>query len=1062
MITAVTKYLDTTITNLQSTKTFVKTTFVTSFDIAFNQIPATDLYHQQLAVTKLQGNATATITAGVTVQSPQPFYVYTTVKVIHVPAVINSDGQAVCATTSIDRACCEGPKLVPPPSTSDVQSSKANGCETRTFTGMNTNAEAYFDSSLPGTLSKSQPFQSPPTGVVARDVVKPPSQSTTIVSFTTPFVHPRSLSPTQNGAPIIFAIGLQGPCGIDETIPEQLCAPDEASQPLDPNASESDIEQNQISFSDAVAQDLGHVPQALLDWMLEDPAYVAEYPDLASCLPGGPPIKVRDEIGFCNFANPGFQEAVPVLTVNTAFAVQGDGCFNPGTCQTDAVLNQGSGLQTASAEAPAPITMDPLQLQVSPSATAAKDPTNVQKIAAASSLLAAVEVAISTPDGVPKPPDTRSVNPVPTPKDLVTTSVGQPQDQPQQQATASPKTIIIQSATLVANSDDQFTINGQTLAPGSSAVRIDGSVYSIPPVPTAVIINGSPSPLSPVPSTARDATSQPGTSSPQNQPQPKPEDLAMGQPQQEIASLIMGGFGSVAGSPVQDSASPEAAGAIPTPGGPPVTTGLASTGLPGPSKAGSVAGNAASGESAASVNVQETTPPTLDSNAASIIAGSPSPTDGPGLTIQSRPGQSAADNNQNQPLLIGSFSLFPGSSGISISGTSYSLPLPGTAVIINGTPSPLPVSQGNVEADTKPVVVAGETLTPGSPATVISGTTYALPAGAASILVNGSPSPLPPSLGPTSDEPSMASTGAVKKPLTIAGQSVTPGDPAVIISGTTYSVPPAATNVFINGSPSPLPPSLDPTSDEPSMGSKGAVKEPVTIAGQLVTPGAPAVIISGTTYSVPPAATNVVVNGSPSPLPPSLGPTSDAVTIAGQLVTPGNPAVIISGTTYSIPPAATNIFINNSPSPLSTPPPVPANPALVIASQTLFPGQKITLSGEIISLPATGTGKIVVGDRTESLLQVVPTGSSSSGDLAIFAIDGTSITALEATATSDNSAVGGATGLNTSNQTLSSGSLPASSIALNASITNPADGAAPTVPSFRSLAVKNTRWETWM
>lgn len=70
MITAVTKYLDTTITNLESTKTFVKTTFVTSFDIAFNQIPATKLYHQELVVTKLGGNATATITAGVTVYVP--------------------------------------------------------------------------------------------------------------------------------------------------------------------------------------------------------------------------------------------------------------------------------------------------------------------------------------------------------------------------------------------------------------------------------------------------------------------------------------------------------------------------------------------------------------------------------------------------------------------------------------------------------------------------------------------------------------------------------------------------------------------------------------------------------------------------------------------------------------------------------------------------------------------------------------------------------------------------------------------------------------------------------
>ncbi|KAL8742558.1 MAG: hypothetical protein Q9184_008236, partial [Pyrenodesmia sp. 2 TL-2023] len=669
----------TTITNLNSTRTFVKTTFVTSFDIAFNPIPATKLYHQELAATRLEGNATSTITAGVTVHSPQPFYVYTTVKVIHVPAVINNDGQAVCATTSIDRACCGPSGLIVPSPTFDFSTSAQISCGTRTFTGINTHAEAHFNSLPPGTFSKSETYRSHPTSVVPPDVVEPPSQSTTTLSFATPFVHPRSLSATQKGAPIYIDRNLVGPCASDETVPEQLCAPDEASQPSEPDASNSDIVQNQISFSDAVAEDLGYVPQALLDWMLQDPSYIEQFPDLSSCLPGGPPIRVVDGTGFCRYANPAFQEAVPVLTVSTAFAVQGDGCFHPGACPTDPVFNEGARLQTTSAEVPVRSTIDPLQLQLSTSATAAEDPTNVQDMAATSSLLASAEDAFSTLDEALKQPETESFKVAPTAKNLATTSKAEPQVQPQQQAPASPKTTIVYSPTLNANSDYRFTINGQTLAPGSSAVRIDGSVYSIPPVPTAIVINGSPSPLPPVPSTVRDTTSPPEISSAQDQPKARPEEQFAGQPQQEIASLIMKNLGFVASSPVQDSASPEAAGMTPTPGGPSVTS-LAPAEAGGPPKTSSAAGNAASDESAASVRAQETIPSILDGNAASIIAGSPSPTDRPDPTTQSLPDQSSADSNQNQPLLIGSLSLFPGSSAVTISGTTYSIPDPGTAV----------------------------------------------------------------------------------------------------------------------------------------------------------------------------------------------------------------------------------------------------------------------------------------------------------------------------------------------------------------------------------------------
>ncbi|KAI4190766.1 MAG: hypothetical protein LQ346_004855 [Caloplaca aetnensis] len=657
LVTAITTYLDTTITNVDSTRAFVKTAFVTSFNIGLDPIPATKLYHQALAANLLEGNATSTITAAVTVQSPQAFYVYSTVKVIHVPAVIDTNGRA------------------------------------------------------------SNP-----------------------------------------------------------TVPEQLCAPNEESQPSDPgpsNQPSGQAVQGRNSSFYGVAEDFGYVPQALLDWMLQDPSYAEKYPDLVSCLPGGPSIRVVDGLGFCSQVFPDVVAPVPVLTVNTAVAVQGDGCFHPGACPTKPALGEGATSQVTPSSIPGRMTMDPLQLGISTPAAAAEDSSDIQDIAATGASPASVEPATSTPDGAPKPRVTK-------------------------------------------------VVKGASIA---------------------------------------------------------------------------------------------------TP-----------------------------------VNVQETTPPSPSGNAAFIITGSPPPTtDLQGLKIPSPSGQSAADGVQNQPLLIGGLSLFHGSSAVSVLGTAYSIPAHGTAVVVNGNPSPLPVSEGSVEADTEPIIVAGQTLTPGSPATAISGTTYAVPAGAASVLVNGSPSSMPLSLGPTNHASSMASAGTVvKSPLTIAGQLVTPGDAAAIISGTTYSIPTAATNVFINGSPSPL--------------------------------------------STPHSAQD-------------------------------------------------------------------NNPALVIASQTLSPGHRITVSGEVISLPATGTDdRILVGGTTESLVRVLPTGVSSSGsavDMAVFAIDGTSITAMEATAISHTSAAG-VTELNASNKTLG-GLLPGSSSALNGSDTNMADGPAPpTVSAFSSFAVGNTHWESWM
>ncbi|KAI4251829.1 MAG: hypothetical protein LQ352_004637 [Teloschistes flavicans] len=280
------------------------------------------------------------------------------------------------------------------------------------------------------------------------------------------------------------------------------------------------------------------------------------------------------------------------------------------------------------------------------------------------------------------------------------------------------------------------------------------------------------------------------------------------------------------------------------------------------------------------------------------------------------------------------------------------------ALIIKGSPSPLASSlhqplKPSDELKDAPIYIGGKAVVPGAPAVTIAGTTYFIPSTATALFVNGFPSPL-----------SRANARTANGPIGIAGTTLTPGAPPVFISGVPYSIPPTPP-------PSPL-----------SVKSKS----PVIIAGTTLTPGAPPVTIQGTIYSLPSSPdgnpTAIYVNGSPSSLP-SIAKTPIAIT--GTTLTPGAPAVTIQGTTYSLPPLAnpnarpTAIYINGSPSPL--PPPTVPQPAavtqvpnLVIGSQTIIAGSPaITIDGQLVSLPAasdageTGIGEIVVDGTTEKI-----------------------------------------------------------------------------------------------
>jgi hypothetical protein len=153
------------------------------------------------------------------------------------------------------------------------------------------------------------------------------------------------------------------------------------------------------------------------------------------------------------------------------------------------------------------------------------------------------------------------------------------------------------------------------------------------------------------------------------------------------------------------------------------------------------------------------------------------------------------------------------------------------------------------------------------------------------------------------------------------------------------------------------------------------------ISSKTLSPGGSPIEVSGTTYSLAPSATAIIVNGVTSNIPQaSPFPAYPAVTtaIAGfvgpsQTLVAGGQSIVVSGTTYSLVSSGNAIVVNGHTSTLSSGAQVIAigsqtftyNPSassvLVINGQTLVPGgSAITVSGETISLPASGTNVVVV------------------------------------------------------------------------------------------------------
>ncbi len=350
------------------------------------------------------------------------------------------------------------------------------------------------------------------------------------------------------------------------------------------------------------------------------------------------------------------------------------------------------------------------------------------------------------------------------------------------------------------------------------------------------------------------------------------------------------------------------------------------------------------------------------------------------------------------PTLSYSISIAPSASAVVINGVTSLLPAGGPEVgLVSGA---LPVAVGSQQISQNAAsqyVVAGKTLAPGAPPINVQGTEVSLAPSASAIVIAGSTFVLSATSAPAFTVGAEVVTANSASQYVADGQTLTPGGPAVTISGTRISLAPSGTQVVVGGSTIGLPHTAKPPYSPPplTLGSQAYTansNSEYTLDGQILTPGGPAVTVSGTRLSLAPSATQVIVGSSTIRLGPLFTPppltfgsqtftansASDYI-IDGQTLIPGAPSITISGTPISLAPAATQVVIGSHTinlAPATTPPPITFNSQTftanslsdyIIDGQTLIPGAPaITISNTPISL-APDASAVVIGSGTSTL-----------------------------------------------------------------------------------------------
>ena len=358
---------------------------------------------------------------------------------------------------------------------------------------------------------------------------------------------------------------------------------------------------------------------------------------------------------------------------------------------------------------------------------------------------------------------------------------------------------------------------------------------------------------------------------------------------------------------------------------------------------------------------------------------------------------------------VGGTTITPGGPPLIISGSPISLAITalviGTSTIHFSTaPSPAVITLGgstitaNSQSD---FIIGSQTLVPGVSPITIAGTLVSLAPeasylviGSTTININPVPSPAVLTIGGSTI------TANSQSDFVIGTQTLIPGAPAITLSGTPISLAPSASEVVIGGSTiylSPVassPPAI--ITIDGSIFTANAQSDFI-IGTQTLIPGAPAITVSGTPISLASLASDVVIGTSTIDLV-----HAPVITIGGSVYTenaqsdfiigtqtliPGAPAITVSGTPISLAPSALDVVIGTSTIDLIHAPVITiggsvytenAQSDFIIGTQTLIPGAPaITVAGTPVSL-APDASDVVVGTKTEGLGGLIMSGMGAA------------------------------------------------------------------------------------
>jgi hypothetical protein len=372
-----------------------------------------------------------------------------------------------------------------------------------------------------------------------------------------------------------------------------------------------------------------------------------------------------------------------------------------------------------------------------------------------------------------------------------------------------------------------FVVSGQTLAPGAPAITVSGTTLSLAPSGSALIINGVTSTL---------ATPAPPTI--------MPTTLTIGN---EIFS------------PLHSAERPiVVAGQTLAPGGPAIT--ISGTILSLAPSASFVVVNGATS------NIANPAAPTITVGGGVFSAAQAS--SAPIFVIG---GQSLAPGGSAITVSGTTLSLAPSAAFVVVNGvistiaspTVLTIPPP-TITIGNEVFSALPESSG------LSFVIGDHTLLPGSPAVIVSGTTLSLALSASFVVINGVTSTLAKPAAAQITPPPLTIGNVTFRPLPGTGTAylissilLTPGG-SIVVASTTISLAMAASALIINGQTSSISQAQPIITNPPllTIGSQTYIAlsgsgTTFVIGGQTLTPGG-SVVVDGTTISLVSEATQLV------------------------------------------------------------------------------------------------------------------------------------------------------------------------------------------------------------